>query len=77
MKKQGLSLLFSIARLVLTGCLVREVGLNEADTQATIRGKGYVTSPETMDKKVGLALALILTFDLAILTFDSYIYTNI
>ena len=29
-----------IARLVFTGCLVKEVGLNEADTQATIRGKG-------------------------------------
>ena len=33
------------ARLVLTGCLVKEVGLNEADTQATIRGKGKRKRP--------------------------------
>ena len=50
-----------IARLVFTGCLVKEVGLNEADTQATIRGKGMertINSVINNRKKLTVSVSL-------------------
>lgn len=40
-----------IVRVVLVSSCCKEVNMSESDISATIKGKGYFTTPETGDKK--------------------------
>jgi hypothetical protein len=40
-----------VVRITLLGNLAKEVRMLDADVHATVRGRGFTTSPETLDKK--------------------------
>ena len=40
-----------IVRVVLVSSVCKEISMSESDITATIKGRGYFTTPETADRK--------------------------
>ena len=41
-----------VARVVILGTVLKDIGLGDVDVSASIRARGFYTSPETADKKI-------------------------